>query len=86
MKPETTATEAIKIWNEIKDLPLSMYGLPAKTVSAFCTPALVEPSSLYVVPNSSAVLPALEAVLAGRFTTDLAHKYIVVKRAAKSLV
>jgi len=60
---ETTKTEAQLIWDEIKDLPIQMFGLPNQTVELHCTPVAIEPTHLYVTIRSSAVLPALETSL-----------------------
>jgi len=78
-------TEAQKIWEEIQDLPILMFGLPDQTVNLHCSPITVEPSSLYLTVRSSATLPSLESAIGSRFTVELADKFVIVKRAPKPL-
>jgi len=79
--PQTTnVTEANKIWAEIKDVPLQLFGLPNQFVSQFCTPVPVEPNRLFVVIKNSATLPALETALAGKYTVELVDKFVIVAR------
>ena len=73
-------TEADKIWAEIKDKPIEMFGLPDQTVGIHCTPITVEPSKLYVTIRSAATLPSLEAAIAKGFTVELADKFVIVTR------
>ena len=56
-------TEAQLIWDEIKDLPIQMFGLPGQTVAQHCNPVWIEPTHLYVTIRASAALPALETAL-----------------------
>lgn len=79
-KKSAVKTEAQKSWEEIKDLPMSMYGLPDQTVKDFCSPVSVEPSALYVKIKYSAVLPALESVVSGKFLVEASEVYISIKR------
>ena len=83
---ETEGTEAQKIWNEIKDLQIQMFGLPEQSVSHHCTPVTVEPSKLYLVTRSSATLPSLETAIGSRFVVELADKFVIVSRAPKPLM
>ena len=73
-------TEAMKIWDEIKDLTLDLYSLPNQIVSSYFTPFMIEPSRLYLTMKASAALAALEEELAGRFTVEMVDKFIVVAR------
>lgn len=73
-------TPAAKIWNEIKNLVLPLFGLPNQLVSNHCVPKLINPNALYVLVSSSAVLPALESILSRSFDLELADKYIVISR------
>ena len=59
----TKDAEANLIWEEIKDLPISMFGLPNQTVEQHCFFIPVEPSKLYLTIKSSSALPALETSL-----------------------
>ena len=52
-------TESEKIWNEIKDLPLQMFGLPNQVVSQHCIPVQVDPTRLFLTIRSTSTLPAL---------------------------
>jgi hypothetical protein len=79
-------SEADKIWDEIKNLPIQMFGLPDQYVVQHCTPIPVEPSVLYVTVRSSATLPSLEAAIAPAFVVELADKFVLIKRAPKPLI
>lgn len=73
-----TNSEAYKIWHLIRDRGINMFGLPNQRVSMHCTPAVVEPSKLYLTIRSPAVLPALEEVVAPSFTVEMQTKWVVV--------
>lgn len=73
-------TEAQKIWEEIKDLPIQMFGLPDQTIVMHANPVTVEPSKLYLVIRSSAALPSLEESIKGKFSVELADKFVIVTR------
>lgn len=82
-KPLTTEevlgdSAAYKIWQEIKDKPISMFGLPNQIVSQYCVPVPVEPSKLYLMITASSALPSLETAVSNKFVVDLAGKYVVV--------
>lgn len=79
-------SEADKIWNEIKHLPIQMFGLPDQFIFQHVTPVSVEPTNLYVTIRSSAALPSLEAAIAPAFVVEQADKFVVIKRAPKPLV
>jgi hypothetical protein len=81
--PLPLKTEAQAIWDEIKNLPIHMFGLPAQIVGQHCTPVPVEPTKLYVMSRSPAVLPSLETAIAPAFEVELADKFIIIKRAVK---
>ena len=78
--PATVMTEAQKIWNEIKDRSIQMFGLPDQVVSQHCSPVPVEPSKLYVLIRSTATLPSLETAIADKFTVELADKWVIITR------
>jgi hypothetical protein len=80
IKPEA-ATEAGKIWQEIKDKKIEMFALPDQVVEKYCNPISIEPSKLYVIPSAPSVLPALEVALGSKYTVTLAEKYLIVARA-----
>ena len=83
--PVLIKSEAEKIWDEIKGLPIAMFGLPNQVVAQHCVVATVEPSQLYLLLKSSAVLPSLEASIAPKFTVELLGKYVAVKRASNKI-
>lgn len=85
-KDEKTATniqntEAGNIWNEIKDKSIEMFALPDQTVSMHVHPVEIEPSKLYVLLTSTAVLPSLETALGKKYIVELVDKYCTVARA-----
>jgi len=79
-------TPAQVMWNEIKDLPIQMFGLPGQIVAMHATPIWIEPSKLYLTIRSSATLPSLEESIKGRFNVELIDKFVVVTRVAAPLV
>lgn len=79
----TIKPESDKIWEEIRSLPIQMFGLPNQLVAMHCQPVPVEPSSLYLMIRSQAVLPSLEAAIGNDYTVELVAGYVVVKRALK---
>jgi hypothetical protein len=79
-------TEAEKIWEEIQNRTIYMFGLPGQIISQHCNVVPVEPSSLYVVIRSSATLPSLETAVSPDFTVELADKFVIIRRAPKPLV
>jgi hypothetical protein len=79
-------TEAYKIWQEIKDKPISMFGLPNQVVSQYCVPIPVDPSKLFLMITASSVLPSLEATAGNKYVVELAGKYVVVSRFVDPLV
>jgi hypothetical protein len=79
-------TEAEKIWDEIKNRPILMFGLPDQYVFQHATFVTVEPGALYVTIRSSATLPSLEAAVAPGFTVELADKFVIIKRVPKPFI
>jgi hypothetical protein len=79
-------TPAQVMWNEIKDLPIQMFGLPGQIVAMHATPIWIEPSKLYLTIRSSATLPSLEESIKGRFNVELVDKFVVVTRVPAPLV
>lgn len=74
-----------EIWNEIKDKNIEMFGLPDQFVSMHCHPVAIEPTKLYLLTNSSAVLPSLEVAVGKKYTVELADKFVIVARAPTPL-
>lgn len=84
--PVKVVSEAEKMWNEIKNLTIQMFGLPEQFVFQHVTFVPVEPNTLYVTVRSSATLPSLEAAIAPAFVVELADKFVIIKRAPKPLI
>src|SRR5512135_2490444 len=84
--PPPVKSEAEKIWMEIQNRPIMMFGLPCQFVFQHCTVVNVEPSACYVTIRSTAALPSLEAAVAPDFTVELADKFVIVRRAPKPLI
>lgn len=76
-------TPAGQIWNEIKDLSIEMFALPEQVVHMYCNPVIIDPSKLYLLMTSSAVLPSLETAVGKKFNVELADKFVIVTRAVK---
>ncbi len=83
---QSTSTEADRIWDEIKNRPIEMFGLPDQFVFQHATFVNVEPSSLYVTIRSSATLPSLEVAIGPNFQVELVDKFVVIKRKPKPLI
>lgn len=79
-------SEAEKIWLEIQNRAIMMFGLPSQFVFQHCTVVNVEPSACYVTIRSSATLPSLEAAVAPDFTVELADKFVIIRRVPKPLI
>jgi len=73
-------TESDKIWEDIKNVELNLFGLPNQRVEEYCAVATVEPSKLYLITKASAVLPALEEAVSGKYVVESQMKWIVVSR------
>ena len=78
-------TPAGEIWSEINDKTIEMFALPGQFVSMHCHPVNVEPSKLYLLTNSSAVLPSLETAVGKNYVVELVDKFVIVSRAVVPL-
>lgn len=78
-------TEAEKIWDQIRNLPIQMFGLPGQVVAMHATPFPIEPSKLYLTIRSSATLPSLETAVGDEFTVEQADRFVIVARRAAPL-
>jgi len=78
--PAPVKNDADVMWDQIKDLPIEMFALPNQVVAMHCTPVPVDPTKLYLVLRSSAVLPSLEESLKRNFTVEMVDKWAVVTR------
>lgn len=84
--PPSVKTEAEKIWIEIQNRAIMMFGLPDQFVFQHCTVVNIEPSACYVTIRSSATLPSLEAAVAPDFTVELADKFVIIRRVPRPLI
>src|SRR5574338_78006 len=74
-------TVAGQIWNDIKDKNIEMFALPDQVVNMHCHPVPIDPDRLFLVANSTAVLPSLEVAVGKKYTVEQADKFIIVARA-----
>jgi len=79
-------SEAEKIWEEIKDKPISMYALPNQKVSDHLEKLPVKGNILYVRLMSSAVVGTLEEAIGKEYEVEQSSQYTLIKRAAKPVV
>ena len=84
--PAPKLTEAEQMWNEIRHLPIQMFGLPNQTVEQHCSFYAIDPNQLYLTIRSSATLPSLETAIAPRFVVELVDRFVVVKRVQQSFL
>ena len=82
---DSQQTESEKIWDEIRNLPIQMFGLPNQTVAQHAVPFPIEPSKLYLTIRSSATLPSLEVAVGDKFTVEQADRFVIVARKTDSL-
>ena len=73
-------TVAGEIWAEIRDKNIDMFALPDQVVSMHCHPVPVEPTKLYLLTNSTSVLPSLEAAIGKKYVVELNDRFVVVSR------
>lgn len=69
-----------QIWEEIKNIKISMFALPSQTIDNYCKMIPIEPSKCYVTYTVSSFLPALEEAVGSAYTCELVEKYIVISR------
>lgn len=75
-------TPANVIWEEIKTLKIEMFALPSQQVQHYCKPVEVDPSKLFLLTTAGSVLPALEAVVAPKYTVEKQERFLVVSLAS----
>lgn len=83
--PVMVKTAADKIWDEIKNLNIEMFGLADQRVHMYCKPVPADPTKLFLVASAGAVLPALELVVAPRYAVEQVDRFIVVTPAVNPL-
>lgn len=78
---EKVLTDADKLWNEIRVLPISMYGLPVQKVEDHVTRMLGAKDVVYLKLKSSAVVAGLEQSLnPNKYKVDQLEGYIMIDR------
>jgi hypothetical protein len=83
--PASAVTDAQKIWAEIQNLPIEMFGLPNQVVRQYCNPVDLVPTMCFLKQSFSSVLPMLELAVGQAYTCEMQGTYVVVKRAVKPL-
>lgn len=83
MTDTTEKTIAEKLWSEIKAKYIDLFGLPNQVIEMHASPITVEPTKLYLMIKSSAVLPALEMALAPSYKVEQLDRYVVISKNAK---
>lgn len=83
--PASAKTDGQKIWGEIKNLPIDMFGLPNQKVHQYCEPIDLVPAMCFLKQSFSSVLPMLEIAVGKSYTCEMQGQYVVVKRAVKPL-
>ncbi len=86
-------TDALKIWNDIKDREIFMFALPNQVVSQHAKPVLIDPSVLHLVLMSSAALPSLEEAVGKSdprrgivgYKVEMVDRFVVVTPAPQPL-
>lgn len=81
--PPREKTMSEKIWDDIQYVRLDLFGLPAQTISKYCSPVPVEPTKLYLSYKVGAILPAMEMSLASKYDVNLLDKYLVISLKGK---
>lgn len=80
------ATEAQRIWEEIRYRSIEMFALPGQIVEQHCDPLYVDPNRLFLTVRSTATLPSLEVSCGKDFVVELADKFVIVTRAVAPFV
>lgn len=66
------------IWENIKDIQISLFALPAKRLSELCKRDTIEPSKCFLVPSAFSLLPILEEAIGDKYTCEMMQKYIII--------
>jgi hypothetical protein len=67
-----------QIWNEIKDLQLSLFALTPKPVHTYCKAYDAGGDTLYLDSSVPAFLPALETLVSSKYDVQRGTRYIEV--------
>lgn len=80
----TKITESEKIWEEIKDLPISVFALPNQRVHNYVSRQPIPGKVLYVKLSTTGVLPALETAIGNKYSVELTERgYIKIARVSE---
>ncbi len=82
---EVKNTEADKIWEEIKDLPIEMFSLPNQKISDYVTKINLPGKQLTVILKTTSVITSLEYAIGRIFDIDQGEKYITISRKEKEI-
>lgn len=74
-------TLAKKIWNQIKNTRLELFGLPNQFVYLHCTPMFLDDNKLFMTIGAGSVLTSLEAALSPKYKVEMADKFVIVSLA-----
>lgn len=77
---KTEQTPSDIIWEEIRNIQISLFALPGKTVEQYCKRVSIEPNKCFLLQSVSSVLPALEEAIGNKYNCELMQKYIVITR------
>jgi len=69
-----------KIWEEIKNLKLELFGLPNQFVHLRCKPVEIDPSRLFLKIDAGAVFSALETLLAPKYTVEMSNNFVIISK------
>jgi hypothetical protein len=75
---ESVPTQSDVIWNDIKNIQISLFALPSKNLSEFCKRVTIEPNKCFLVPSVSSLLPMLEEAIGNKYTCETMQKYIII--------
>lgn len=74
-------SESEKIWEEVRNVKVDLWGLPNQTVEGAVHYLNVPGRDLLVKPKAGAALPQLELALGNKFTiTQSASGYLIIAR------
>lgn len=77
---EAKKTEAGKIWDDIKDVAINVFGAEDHKVNKYVQKLDLPGQNLYVKIAVGAALPALENSIGRHFTVELCDGYVMISR------
>lgn len=78
VKPESQV-----IWDEIKNIEVSMFGLPEQKISNFCSPVFLDDKILFLNYKLAAVFPVLEEKFRSKYLVDTEGKMLKIIRVSQ---